>query len=364
MYGWKKHGRATAIESADILVGNTAVEVGVDFERVNRLIFTAHEPNSALQRLGRMRIQSAFDEYQILCVTTPAVQDAIIETMDDGELTRSQLEEIYLEQLSQPGATLPYEDLCAAYTRYLWSEATPSLNEMYVPAEAKEPYQELVHTHFASALEQLYDRSLDTEATWKLLSESPYLSREAILQEMHTYRSSSLGCLVIAPGDSDEPLKQYNLQHVLRYRRGEIIETTAITDRFEDVVGRGMSPAEQAYVEQMQPYIECGFITTGSRSEARNLGVHELGWTPSGSGPETLQELRLTVSPPIEGLERLNPLSTDVLVYYSPASPQLARNRYQLGPYTNLLPCREGTIFLWEDALLAHTSDLANQLSD
>ena len=364
VYGWKKEGRAAAIDSCDILVGNTAVEVGVDFDRVNRLIFTAHNPNSALQRLGRMRAQSDIQDYSVVCITTPSVQDAIVEAADGGSLSRPELERIFMQTLHQPGATRPYDDLCATYTRYLWSEATPSLNEMYVPEETQQQYQNLVHTHFGTALQELHGRVLDIEDTWTILSDSPYLDREDIMTELHTFRSSSLNCLVIDTVDTEEPLKQYSLQHVLRYRHGKIIEFSTVSDRFEATIDRPLSPTEREYVDQIQPYVECAFVMTGTRSDARDIGVQELGWDPDGGRPRSLEELRLTISPSVVGLDCLNPLSTDVLVYYTQLSPHRARSEYQLGPYANLLPYRDGTVFLWEDALLAHTADIAAELAE
>jgi len=135
-----------------------------------------------------------------------------------------------------------------------------------------------------------------------------------------------------------------------------------IPERFEDTLGRQFTTDEEAYFEQMRPYVECGFIVTGTRDTARNIGVQEFGWDPTKAELETLSNLRLTISPNIEGQEHLSPLSTNVLVYYTPASPRRAREKLHLGPYANLLPYHDGTVFLWEDALLAHTAELADRI--
>jgi CRISPR-associated endonuclease/helicase Cas3 len=362
VYGWKKQDRAAAIKTSDILVGNTAVEVGVDFDRVNRLIFSAHDPNSALQRLGRMRVQSAFDEYKSVCITTPTVQDSIIENAREGKLSREQLEKIYIDNLPTPGATLPYEDLCAVYARYLWSEASPSLNEMYVPRETKGTYRNLLHTHFGHVVAKLHDQPEEPQVTWETVSDSVYLSQDALMRELHTYRGSSLNCLVIDSVDESEPLKQYNLQHVLKYRKGRLLEVSEIDEQFESALKRPLTASERSYVNRVRPYIECGFLMRGSRENPRDVNAHEFGWAPDHSKLESLDNLRVNVRPNIERQEILQPLSTDVLVYYTPMSARRAREKYSLGTYANVLPYRDGSVFLWNDALLAHTEDLAARI--
>lgn len=363
VYGWKKEGRIEAIEQSDIVVGNTAVEVGIDFDRVNRLIFTAHDPNSALQRLGRMRVQEPFDDYRALCITTPAVQDTIYKQSSNGRLTRPELEQIFFDKFDNPGARRPYDDLCAAYTRYLWSEADPSLNEMYVPAESRNPYKSLVYTHFGPELEQLYEQQFTADSLWQILETSAYLNRDEIMNEMHTYRGSSLSCVIIDITDEAEPLKQYNLQHVLRYYDGEIIPTDSVMAQFETVLGRPPTSDEQSYIEQVSRYSECGFVVSGTRDTPRTIGVQQLGWEPTEPKLITARDLRITASPSVTGQQNLAPLATDVLVYYTPMAVDRARREYSLGPYANVLPYRGGSLFFWEDALLAHSAEIAKQLS-
>ena len=363
VYGWKKEGRTEAIEESDIVVGNTAVEVGIDFTRVNRLIFAAHDPNSALQRLGRMRAQERFNDYRALCITTPAVQDRIYERSADGHLTRPELEQIFFDEFDTPGARRPYDDLCATYARYLWSEADPSLNEMYVPAETLNAYKSLVYTHFGSELEQLYGQQFTADSLWQTLEASEYLGRDEVMDELHTYRGSSLSCVVIDTTDETEPLKQYNLQHVLRYYDGEIIPTDALVAQFESVTGRSLTTDEQAYLEQVSWYSECGFIVSNPRDTPRTVGAQQLGWKPTEPTLTIARNLRITASPSVTGQQHLAPLATDVLVYYTPMAMDRARRTYGLGPYANVFAYRGGSLFLWEDALLAHSAELAEQLS-
>lgn len=363
IYGWKKQARAQTIAESDIVVGNTAVEVGIDFDRVNRLVFTAHDHSSALQRLGRMRVSEAFDDYRALCLTTTSVQDAIYRhTRDsDGPLTRTTLEQILADETSSPGARLPYDAICAAYTQFLWAHAEQPLTEEYVPQQAREPFQQLVHDHFGTELAQLYGQSLDVDGLWSELEGSPYHEQPGILEELHTYRSSSLGCLVIDPTDDTEPLKEYNLQHVLRYRNGRILPADDLASVFEAAIGRSLTANEQSFIESVRNRVECGFLVTGRRDAARDLAVRHRHWHPDAPSFRTLSNLRVSVQPAIEGLEHLDPLETDVLAHYVPESPRVARDRYDAGAYANLLPYRSGSVFLWQDAILTHAVHLDRQ---
>lgn len=363
IYGWKKEGRAATISQADVVVGNTAVEVGVDFDRINRLIFTAHGPNSAIQRLGRMRPRSDLDDYRALCITTPSTQDALYQHTSDQPLSRPRIEQVFTDTLPNPGTKLPFDMLCAAYTRYLWSEADQPLASEF-PPRARPHYRSTVHTHFAPEVQQLYGESFTIDELWSRLEESSYANRTSVMKELHTYRSSSLQCLVIDAQDSEEPLKQYSLQHVLRYRDGEIIPVDDTEESFEAIIGRPPTADEQQFIDTVRKRVECGFVVTGRKDTSRDVAAHAFRWNPDEQELRSVSELRIDVSPRIAGLEHLSPLDSNVLVQYVPDPPKKAKSRYNVGPYANLLPYRDGTVFLWEDALIAHSEIVAERIPD
>lgn len=368
VYGWKREGRKKAIRTSDVIVGNTAVEVGVDFDNINRLIFTGYEPASALQRLGRMRAQSRFDDYRALLITDSSIQTALIGT--GQELDRSGFDRALHE--AQDTVERPYYDvLCGAYTWYLWREAAQPLEGEYVGRE--EAFREVAANHFQADFRAFFGAS-GTESFWEqaqalALSES---LPKAVFEELHSYRSSSLNCVVLDTQDQEERVKRYNLSHVLRHREGEVISLDELTEQFERCFRREPADTEQAILQQRDEHAVVGFISTGTREKPREYylrdftslhdlkrnvrveGLHKGITTLSNPQPET--------RPSVEGIEKIDLDDETVLVQYVNADMNTARQRYNLGPYAAIVPTDEGdSLLLWDDAIKAH-SDIVTKI--
>lgn len=364
VYGWKREGREEAIRTSDVIVGNTAVEVGVDFNNINRLIFTGYEPASALQRLGRMRAQSQFDDYRALLITDSSIQTALLETKTGHELDRSGFDRALHD--AQETVERPYYDvLCGAYTWYLWQEADQPLKREYVGRE--ETFREVAANHFQADFRAFFGASR-TESFWEqaqALAQSESLP-EAVLEELHSYRSSSLNCVVLDTQDQEERVKQYNLSHVLRHREGEVISLDELTEQFERCFGQEPTDTEQAMIQQGKEHAVAGFVSTGTRENTREYylrdfaslrdlkrnvqveGLHKGITTLSNPQPET--------RPSVEGIEKVNLDDETVLAQYVNADVNTARQRYNLGPYAAIVPTdKDDSLLLWDDAIKAHS---------
>ncbi|RRJ28490.1 type I-D CRISPR-associated helicase Cas3' [Halocatena pleomorpha] len=371
VYGWKKKGRQQAIEKSDVVVGNSAVEVGVDFDRVNRLICTGYEPSSTLQRIGRMRYRSQFNDYRALLITTPAVQEYLV-TMTDGDtLARSTFDDA-LHNVNNAVTNRPYYDvLCGAYPRYLWEHTDRSLDEQYALKDAA--YRTTAFDHFGPDFEQFFDQQMTEPAFWaladQLVSESPTAD---IFERLHSYRSSSLGCLVIDVNDSEERLKMSSLYHVMRHREGEVIPCDDLLNRFETVIGRQPSSEERSFFTQHINYAAAGFVATGRCETPRDYYLNDFGFlhrmekrAKSGNlhrAIGTIDDPEVKTSPGVIGTEHIDIGDTGVLAQFVRDDVERARARFGLGPYAAVIPTpQSGTLLLWDDAIKAHAQLVAQK---
>jgi CRISPR-associated endonuclease/helicase Cas3 len=90
------------VDSFDVLVGNKAVEVGIDFKgnyAIQRLVFSGHNVSEFLQRFGRLRNPIPGMEYRSICFAPSQVVD-YLENFD--RLSRTQLEESLRKTMHDP----------------------------------------------------------------------------------------------------------------------------------------------------------------------------------------------------------------------------------------------------------------------
>lgn len=386
--GWRDLDRHATVEASDIVVGNSALEVGVDFDVIGRLVCTAYEAGSAIQRIGRMRARSGVTDQEIAVITSRAAHEGLLERTDQQEqqnchqtLSRDSFQTAFEETISETAAAPYYELLCGAYTRYLWERADDPLRERVTAQE--DLYRETVQDHFGGRLARLPKGSIDTDVLWPELGE--VLDRyethyadggaEAVFEEMHTYRSGSLSALIIDGTDSDESYKEYGLGHVLRYGVGRFVpDSVALESVFEETHGRSPTGEELAQLEEIDRRAAGRMVLTGMElgAGARSYTIQAFSQTKTwrkqanrnsaavcfprrvSSGDIVLTDGH------VEGIENV---TNDVLVQYIPVGPYEARERYHLGPFGNVLPLPKGdSIALWQDATLAHAHLMSEQL--
>lgn len=376
VYGWKKHGRQDAIDNSDILIGNTAVEVGVDFQRVNRLIFTAYDPNSALQRLGRMRARSKFNDYEALLITDADVQAELTVNATNGTMTRTELDTVLHQALAEQVDRPYYDSLCGAYTRYLWEDAPQALKHEFRPSETTQ-FKTLSHNHFGPSLQGLFGKGTTQEEFWQYLAvlKNKYRTDHnnyPVFEEMHTYRANSLSCLVIDATDPEEPLKRYSLHHVLRHRDGSVIEFDRVENLFKRNFNREPTDDEQWFINESRKFVCAAFFVSGECDDPRDYTIRDYRFEETkrkewkGNGPclpGILTDAKTNVSPPVQGQEYLDLTDTNVIAQYVPYSVTETHAKFNLGPYAAACPIdtRE-SLLLWQDAILAHSMIMEQKL--
>jgi CRISPR-associated endonuclease/helicase Cas3 len=374
IYGWKKKGRAKTIKEADIVVGNTAVEVGIDFDDLNRVISTAYEPTSAIQRIGRMRHSERIDDYGIALITKPKVQSRIVRQGRKG-LGRQELESVLIDEL-RDSADLPYyELLCAAYAQYLWHdseeyEGDKPLKAGYVSDISDEKdYSEIVYKHFADGAEEALRESLDVEKLWNSVDEirSRFYrdgpGKYPIFEEMHTFRPSSLSCLILDMTDYEEPIKTYQLRHALKYCNGYLVkDNNEFLSEYEK--HPEFDESRQELIEDDSDYVCAYFVVTGKKESPRYFEIVDYAWSDSmesrweNAGRVTqIWDPSVKTDPAIRGMEYVQ-IGEDseqkILARYVGHSRDESVDRFHLGPYANAEQIgKSSTILFWQDAILA-----------
>jgi len=377
IYGWKKAGRSQAIEEADVVVGNTAVEVGIDFDNLNRVISTAYEPMSAIQRIGRMRHREDIDDYKIALITKPAVQTEIVRR-GRNRLDRQELKEILIEELGESADIPYYELLCAAYSQYLWhdSEEYPGdspLKKKYSRhggKSAEERYSEIVHRHFADGASKTLREELSVTELWdsvEKLRRQYYRDgngKYPVFKEMHTYRPSSLSCLILDASDDQEPIKSYQLRHVLKYCNGYLAEDE---DEFVSDCKKRLdfNDSHRKLIDDNSQYVCAYFVAAGKDYDSPRYcritdyscySTMEHRWEEPG-GVSEIWNPSVETDPAIKGTKNVQigeNSQEEILARYVGYSRDDAVNEYNLGPYANATQIGENaTILFWQDAILA-----------
>jgi len=371
IYGWKKKGRAETIEEADVVVGNTAVEVGIDFDELNRVISTAYEPTSAIQRIGRMRHREEIDDYEIALITKPEVQSRIARQGQNG-VGRQELESILIDELRDSADIPYYELLCAAYSQYLWHDSEEykgdkPLKAGYVSDE--EQYSEIVHKHFADGAEESLGESLDVKELWNSVDEirgqfyRDGHGKYPIFKEMHTFRPSSLSCLILDMTDDEEPIKTYQLRHALKYCEGYLVEDE---NEFVSECERHLEfeESQQELIEDNSNYVCAYFVANGKRETPRFYKIADYAcydtmenrWESVG-GVTQIWDPSVETDPAIRGTEYVQigeDSDEEILARYVGYPRDKAVDRFHLGPYANAEQIgKNSTILFWQDAILA-----------
>jgi CRISPR-associated endonuclease/helicase Cas3 len=106
----KIHDELEKSEQPVLIVGTSAVDVGVDF-RIHLLIFEASDSATFIQRLGRLGRHSGFNHYQgfvLLSGRTPWIKSRLEEKLTNLEYDRDQFQEIITEVFNAPTVFTEY----------------------------------------------------------------------------------------------------------------------------------------------------------------------------------------------------------------------------------------------------------------
>lgn len=216
--GFYSEHKADKLDRFDVLVSNSAVEVGIDFE-VDRLLFAGHNKNSFLQRLGRLRSETEWQKAR--CYVPQSIADTLSE-YDEQMLTRSELDRVLDETYPKPRQPQTFD------ARYSAAEAFEHLDHRRRNAppdevpEIEESTLDRIERHFGVGLDttfSLRDMEAFTEALdWRVLT------------TLQWYRGDNIQALVY--DRQQKRVTTYDLFYLLRYGDIEFVDR----DSFERII--------------------------------------------------------------------------------------------------------------------------------
>jgi CRISPR-associated endonuclease/helicase Cas3 len=214
----KIHDELKNSQQSVLIVGTSAVDVGVDF-RIHLLIFEASDSATFIQRLGRLGRHPGFNQYQafvLLSGRTPWIKSRLEAELTDLEYSRDQFREIIEIVFNKP-------QFCTEYPKY-WGalQAQGMLFNMTNNKEKKQIVVEKLKDRISENLRLVYGEQLDKKrGHWFALGKDEKGVGKAVQQELLRFRGGS--DLQAAVWDEGR-FYTYDLLRLLAYAEVEIID--------------------------------------------------------------------------------------------------------------------------------------------
>ena len=216
--GFHSENKREKLREFDVLVSNSAVEVGIDFD-VDRALFAGHNQSSFLQRLGRLRTEELSQPARCY---VPQLIKREIDEFDGNSLSRSkfreQLEGIYPDP--REPETFDWRYSASEAFEHLRSRLRNTTSD--VQEHVKEAGIKRIHRHFLAKHGLTFsdiERTADT-INWKTL------------RDIQWYRGDSVQALVW--DTTEKALRLYDLFYLLRYGDVEFLDRSAFERRVSD----------------------------------------------------------------------------------------------------------------------------------
>jgi len=360
--GFHRGGPEEKLNDFDVLVSNSAVEVGIDFS-VDRLVFSAPDRASFVQRLGRLRTESKPQPAR--CYVSSTVAASLSEIEHGGRVSRSQVVETLEDAYHDPREFESFDwRYSAAEAHHHIERRARDANSERAERIRKEGWRRILR-HFGGGDPPLTRSDVKAHAD---------VIDTAVERTLQWYRGGSLQALVYdrTPG-VDDPIKTYDLFYLLRHGDVEFFSRTG----FDKVV-----PDEHADdISHLAPYVTgyCtydGTIETNDDGYGRSVRLQAISeiysWLRAGDGvddetrkPRELDGIGIDVDP--DGADRITSIEhlrdemredLDVLCYAVKKHPRQVRNQYDLGKSLFLYPLsvadEQWCAALGDDALDLH----------
>lgn len=360
--GFHRGDLESKLNDFDVLVSNSAVEVGIDFT-VDRLVFSAHNRPSFLQRLGRLRTE---DESQpARCYVPSNVATALNELTQPTRVSRTELTDTLSTAYHDPRDIQSFDWRYSAAEAYYHVQQRVQDTTSESADDVRERGWERITRHFGSD---------DHGITRSDIQRYVDIIDSAVERTLEWYRGNSLQVLVYdRTGDVDEPIKTYNLFYLLRYGDVEFYPP----DEFKQIV----PDKHQVEVSHITPFVVgyCTYDGTIQMDEESGRDVtleatsEVFRWLRSDDGenkktrkPRELNEISIDVNVD-DGSKRIESLNhlrdglqdeLDILCYAVKDTPRKAKNHYKLGSFFFLYGLQVADEFmsaaLGTDALYLH----------
>lgn len=357
--GFHRGDLEAKLDSFDVLVSNSAIEVGIDFT-VDRLVFSAHNRASFLQRLGRLRTETKCQPAR--CYVPSTVEQTLRNLGQSRTITRGELTETLEGAYHKPRDTESFDWRYSAaeayhHVRRRERDANPELAD-----QIRERGWARITAHFAP------EEGL-TKADVKRYAD---IIDGPVEDALQWYRGDSLQALVYdRVGEGEDPIRAYDLFYLLRH--GDL--TFYPRSEFERVVPEVHHEA----INSTAPYVS-GYCTYDGTIEPNDDGYGRdvtLKATPEiyrwldeeesnqTRTPRVIDDLSIDVNVD-NGSRRLDSIEhlregmeeLDLLCYIVDDHPNAVKNRFDLGSFFFIYGLQVAnelhSIALGTDALYLH----------
>lgn len=350
------------ISSFDVLVSNSAVEVGLDFQP-DRLVFSAHDAPTLVQRLGRLRYKDErVGPHEAWCYVPGPVKAKIEASLEDestDRYSRSAFERIVRDAYTT-GC-----DLSSFNRRWADLEAFHHVKQQAERATSDRRNEIL--NEGIERIERHFYRPYGHEVEKSDLERLHEWTGYRVLSELQPYRGSGFQVMVKDRTDDRPELKLYDVFYLLRH--GEV--RFQPREQFREHLSSKEYRSYQAYGTYAVGF--CEFyrrLDPGTTDEytGRNVrltderGALHASKTESSEArtPVVVDGLSVRVdpdgAPPVDGLGHLQNemVEAERLCYVLPGSPSANETIYDLDAFFFLYLMDDGSLALGTDAFYMH----------
>lgn len=344
--GFYSENKRAKLERFDVLVSNSAVEVGIDFD-VDRILFAGHDRDSFLQRLGRLR--SEYDLRKARCYV-PARTVDVLSGRDGEKLTRRELDELLDHAYPEPRRPETFD------VRYSAAEAFQHLDDRLRNAPTDEV--QAIKQSTLDRIERHFGVGPGAEFSLRDMEAFTDVLDWQVLTKLQWYRGDNVQALVYDRGR--ERITTYDLFYLLRYGDVEFVDRGT----FEQI-----TPEEQLdSIDRYERYVDgfCiynGTIETNDEGYGRDVyftGGTLNAWLDQTSNttrkPQIKSKLQVGVDPNGTGsrvpsitkvnkrlrkrAEQTESARAGLLCYAVNGSPSRVKRQYALDDFFFLSPVR------------------------
>ncbi|MBD3886699.1 type I-D CRISPR-associated helicase Cas3' [Phormidium tenue FACHB-886] len=209
--------RARSVVDADLLIGTSTIDVGVDF-KINFLVFEAADAGNFIQRFGRLGRHEGFLIYQAYALIPNFLVARLFE--GNGEKTAPLVSGEERDRVSFTQAIRDSWSFVNQFEGY--PKRWGSVQSFYVWNELRKPQMQANYPHAAEIFKTNIYKALQVNVTsrYKEINQCLEAKQHKIIDEARSFRGSSqLDCAVYDTTNLDEPerdrFKTYNLPGLL-----------------------------------------------------------------------------------------------------------------------------------------------------
>lgn len=347
----------------DVLVSNSAVEVGLDFQP-ERLVFSAHNASTLIQRLGRLREHDDRQEpFEAWCYVPGPVRARIEAKLSDSEST-NRIARSEFERAVRDG----FHDECdlSSFSRR-WGELEAYQHVIERRNDVPSDLQAEVMDEGLDRIERHYYDPYDREFREDDLKRLHKWTDYDVIEELKPYRGSGLQVMVrdhVAEGQ----MKLYDMFYLLRWGRVEFKPERQFQYDLDDQQRQYYSAYSQYVVGFCEYYGKIPTDSNGDEFPGRSVSLHAESpalWVMKSESdaqrtPEVVSGITAHVdagsAPPARGVDHLRDemSETERLCYVVPGNPSTVEATYGLDEFFFLYPLGEDSLALGTNALYMH----------